>query len=95
MDVGHLIEAQQFTPALLFSYEEYIEAKGMFVITPETLALLKSSTRILHPLPHVEEIMLPLEIEQKDSKVAYFRQTENGLFIRMALLRRLLTRTRV
>ena len=77
------------------SYEEYIKARGMFVITPETLALLKPSTRILHPLPHVEEIMLPHEIEQNDSKVAYFRQTENGLFIRMALLRRLLTRTRV
>ena len=77
------------------SSEEYIQAKGMFVITPETLALLKPSARILHPLPHVEEIALPIEVEQHDSRVAYFKQSENGLYIRMALLRRLLTRAHV
>ena len=40
----------------------------------------------MHPLPHVEEIDLPIEIEQNDKRVAYFRQAGNGLYIRMALL---------
>ena len=38
------------------------------------------------PLPHVEEINLPIEVEQTDKRVAYFRQAENGLYTRMALL---------
>jgi carbamoyl-phosphate synthase/aspartate carbamoyltransferase/dihydroorotase len=33
-----------------------------------------------------------LEVEQKDPRVAYFRQAENGLYIRMALLAYLLAR---
>jgi aspartate carbamoyltransferase catalytic subunit len=41
-------------------------------------------------LPHLEEINLPFEIEQKDKRVAYFRQAENGLWIRAALLLKLL-----
>ena len=40
----------------------------------------------MHPLPHVEEIDLPLDIEENDKRVAYFRQSKNGLYIRMALL---------
>ena len=77
------------------SPEEYVAARGLFVITHETLARLKQSARILHPLPHVEEIALPFATESEDKRIAYFRQSENGLFIRMALLRRLLTRTQV
>jgi aspartate carbamoyltransferase catalytic subunit len=33
---------------------------------------------------------LSLDIEKNDKRVAYFRQAENGLFIRMALLKMLL-----
>jgi aspartate carbamoyltransferase catalytic subunit len=40
----------------------------------------------MHPLPHVKEIDLPIYVEQKDQRVAYFRQAENGLYARMALL---------
>jgi aspartate carbamoyltransferase catalytic subunit len=44
----------------------------------------------MHPLPHVEEISLPIEREQNDRRIAYFRQAENGLYIRMALLNHIL-----
>ena len=40
----------------------------------------------MHPLPHVEEIDLSVDVERDDKRVAYFRQAENGLYIRMALL---------
>jgi aspartate carbamoyltransferase catalytic subunit len=72
------------------SLEDYEKAKGKFVINESNFNLLKNSARIMHPLPHVEEINLPLEIEQNDSRVAYFRQGENGLYIRMALLMKIL-----
>ena len=69
---------------------EYENAKQIYKITEENLTLLKDESRLLHPLPHVEEIDLPLEIEQTDDRVAYFRQAENGLYVRMALLSYLL-----
>ena len=56
----------------------------------ETLKLIKNSARIMHPLPHVEEIDLPIKIEKEDKRVAYFRQSENGLYIRMALLKHII-----
>lgn len=69
---------------------DYEKAKGKFVINEENFELIRPTARILHPLPHVEEIDLPIEIEKKDKRVAYFRQAENGLYTRMALLLHLL-----
>lgn len=72
------------------SEEEYEKAKGKYVINETTLKLVRKEARIMHPLPHVEEIDLPIEIEQKDERIAYFRQAENGLYTRMSLLLELL-----
>lgn len=65
---------------------EYEKAKGKYIINKNNFSLLKSSARIMHPLPKVDEIQLDIETESEDKRVAYFRQAENGLFIRMALL---------
>ena len=72
------------------SEKEYKESKGVYKITEENFKLLKKDARLLHPLPHVEEINLSLETEKMDERVAYFRQAENGLYVRMALLSLLL-----
>lgn len=72
------------------SDQEYQSVKINFKITKENLDLLKGSARLLHPLPHAEEIDLPVEIEQNDKRIAYFRQAENGLYVRMALISYLL-----
>jgi aspartate carbamoyltransferase catalytic subunit len=68
------------------SVEDYEKAKGKYVIDMSNLGLLKETARILHPLPKIEEINIPIEIEKNDKRIAYFRQAENGLYIRMALL---------
>jgi aspartate carbamoyltransferase catalytic subunit len=68
------------------SDEDYQAAKGRYVINNSNLSLIKPNARILHPLPHVEEIDLPIDVETNDPRVAYFRQAENGLYARMALL---------
>ncbi len=68
------------------SLEDYEEAKGKYIINSENFDLVKKDAIIMHPLPHVEEIDLPIETEQNDKRVAYFRQAENGLYARMALL---------
>lgn len=71
--------------------EEYENAKGKFLINESNINLLKENSIIMHPLPHVEEINLSLETEKTNKKVAYFRQAENGLYIRMAILEELLS----
>lgn len=38
---------------------------------------------VLHPLPRVDEITTEVD---SDPRAAYFRQMENGMFVRMALL---------
>ena len=38
---------------------------------------------VLHPLPRVDEIHKDVDT---DPRAAYFRQMENGMFVRMALL---------
>jgi aspartate carbamoyltransferase catalytic subunit len=70
--------------------EDYEKAKGKFVLNEENINFLKEGSIVMHPLPHVEEINLPIEIEKNDKRVAYFRQAENGVYIRMALLEYLL-----
>lgn len=68
------------------SLDDYGRAKGKYVINQDNFNLIRPDARILHPLPHVEEIDLPVEVEQKDARVAYFRQVQNGLYARMAVL---------
>jgi len=43
----------------------------------------KENMIVMHPMPRLEEI--PVEID-KDDRAAYFKQVENGLYMRMALL---------
>jgi carbamoyl-phosphate synthase/aspartate carbamoyltransferase/dihydroorotase len=38
---------------------------------------------VMHPLPRLDEISTSFD---SDPRAAYFRQAENGLYIRMALL---------
>lgn len=66
---------------------EYQEAYGRYVLTDEVVAEFKSGTIILHPLPRNEE--LPYKLDN-DPHAHYYRQVENGLYVRMALLEWLL-----
>jgi aspartate carbamoyltransferase catalytic subunit len=56
-------------------------------VDAEVLGRLKPSSIVLHPLPRGPE--LPMGVEA-DPRVACFRQAENGLYVRMALLTLLL-----
>ncbi len=68
-----------------FSSEaEYVKLQGSYVMTPTTVNLGKESLRILHPLPRVDEITP--EVDDMPQS-ACFRQVENGVYMRMALLK--------
>jgi|TARA_Y100000310_G_scaffold149697_1_gene149034 aspartate carbamoyltransferase catalytic subunit len=68
------------------SVEDYEKANAKYVINKDNFDLINKNSIIMHPLPHVEEIDLSVDVEQNDKRIAYFRQAENGLYIRMALL---------
>lgn len=67
--------------------EEFDRVKNSFVLDPEKLKTAKKDMIILHPLPRVNEITRAVD---NDPRAAYFRQVENGKFVRMALIYTLL-----
>jgi aspartate carbamoyltransferase catalytic subunit len=68
--------------------EDCEKLRGSFILTPELLAKSKSEMIVLAPLPRVEE--LPTAIDS-DPKCKYFEQVGNGVALRMALLKKVLT----
>ncbi|CAI5702007.1 hypothetical protein KXD40_000339 [Peronospora effusa] len=62
---------------------DYNAVKDSFRITLDTIKDAKATMVIMHPLPRVGEIA---EEVDDDPRAAYFRQMENGMFVRMALL---------
>ncbi|MFW6143848.1 MAG: aspartate carbamoyltransferase [Patescibacteria group bacterium] len=63
---------------------EYERVRDYYEITPELMNnRAKEKMALMHPLPRVGEIHYDVD---DDPRAAYFRQMENGLYIRMALL---------
>ena len=62
---------------------DYEQCRGVYIINTESLRLMKQKAIILHPLPRLEEITMEVDA---DPRAAYFRQAQNGLYVRMALL---------
>jgi len=71
------------------SAEDYREAAGKYILTPQRVLAMKPDAIIMHPLPRVDEI--PPEVDD-DPRARYFQQARNGLYIRMALLYLLLNK---
>ena len=67
--------------------EEFDRVKNSFVLDPGKLAAAREDMIVLHPLPRVNEITREVD---NDPRAAYFRQVENGKFVRMALILTLL-----
>lgn len=54
-----------------------------YFLDEEGIKHLRSNALIMHPLPRLNEIAVAVD---RDPRAAYFRQTKNGVLIRMALL---------
>ncbi|MDO4788986.1 MAG: aspartate carbamoyltransferase [Johnsonella sp.] len=70
-----------------FNEEEYIRLKDSYILDKKKLKLAKPDMYILHPLPRVNEISVEVD---KDPRAAYFRQSRYGVYVRMALILKLL-----
>ena len=70
-----------------FNEEDYIRLKDTYILDKNKLQYARPDTYILHPLPRVNEISTEVD---SDPRAAYFRQVQYGVYIRMALILKLL-----
>lgn len=70
-----------------FNEEDYIRLKDTYILNIEKMRLAKPDMAVLHPLPRVNEITLDVD---DDPRAAYFEQAQNGVYVRMALIVKLL-----
>ena len=67
--------------------DEYERLKDSYILDAAKLEFAKADLSIMHPLPRVNEIAIDVD---DDPRASYFEQAENGRYIRMALILKLL-----
>ena len=70
-----------------FNEEDYIRLKDTYILDRKKLETAKPGLAVLHPLPRVNEITPEVD---DDPHAAYFEQAQNGVYVRMALIMKLL-----
>ena len=84
LDVLYMTRVQR---ELFFNEEDYIRLKDTYILDKAKLKGAKSDLMILHPLPRVNEISTDID---DDPRATYFKQAKYGVYVRMALILRLL-----
>ena len=70
-----------------FNEADYIRLRDCYILDNAKLKLGKEDLSVMHPLPRVNEIAVEVD---DDPRACYFKQVENGKYIRMALILKLL-----
>ncbi len=70
-----------------FNEEEYLRLKDSYILDNEKMNKAKKDMIVMHPLPRVNEIAIEVD---NDSRAVYFKQAEYGMYVRMALIVKLL-----
>ena len=72
------VQRERFTDLM-----EYERVKNLYTLHNSMLDGSKDNLRILHPLPRVNEIAYDVD---KNPKAYYFKQAQNGLYARQAII---------
>ncbi len=72
------VQRERFTDLM-----EYEKVKNVYTLHNAMLAGSKENLRVLHPLPRVNEIAYDVD---DNPKAYYFKQAENGLYARQAVI---------
>jgi len=70
-----------------FNEEDYIRLKDRYILDAAKMKLAMEDMLVLHPLPRVNEISVEVD---KDPRAVYFKQAQFGVYVRMALIMKLL-----
>lgn len=70
-----------------FNEEDYIRLKDSYILNGDKMKLANDNMIVLHPLPRVNEISNEVD---EDPRAYYFKQAKYGMYVRMALIAKLL-----
>ncbi|MCI6189480.1 MAG: aspartate carbamoyltransferase [Clostridium sp.] len=70
-----------------FNEEEYLRLKDSYILDAEKMKSAKEDMIVMHPLPRVNEISMEVD---DDKRASYFKEAECGMYVRMALMCKLL-----
>lgn len=84
LDVLYMTRVQK---ERFFNEADYIRLKDSYILNKEKLEYAKRDLIVLHPLPRVNEISVEID---NDPRACYFKQAKYGMFVRMALIMKLL-----
>lgn len=76
------VQRERFTDAI-----EYERVKNIYSLNASMIRECKPNMKILHPLPRVNEIAIDVD---ESNHAYYFQQARNGIFVRMAIITKLL-----
>ena len=69
--------------------EEYERLKDTYILDKEKMEHANKKMLVMHPLPRVNEISNDID---SDKRAVYFKQATYGMYVRMALIMKLLDR---
>lgn len=70
-----------------FNEEEYLRLRDSYILDKAKMEMAKADMIVMHPLPRVNEIAYEVD---EDNRASYFKQAEYGMYVRMALMIKLL-----
>lgn len=70
-----------------FNEEEYLRLKDSYILDKSKMNMARKDMIVMHPLPRVNEISYEID---DDKRACYFKQAEYGMYVRMALMIKLL-----
>lgn len=84
LDVLYMTRVQR---ERFFNEADYIRLKDSFILDKKKMEYAREDMLVMHPLPRVNEISVEVD---SDPRAAYFKQAQYGVYIRMALILKLL-----
>ena len=84
LDVLYMTRVQK---ERFFNEEDYIRLKDYYILNKGKLEKAKKDLCVMHPLPRVNEISTDVD---DDPRACYFKQAQYGMYIRMALIMKML-----
>lgn len=84
LDIFYMTRVQK---ERFFNEQDYIRLKDTYILDLKKLEKSKSDLIVMHPLPRVNEIATEVD---DDPRAKYFDQVQNGRFMRMALILKML-----
>lgn len=84
LDVLYMTRVQK---ERFFNEDDYVRLKDSFILDGNKMKLAKDDMIIMHPLPRVNEIATEVD---EDPRAHYFDQVRLGMYVRMALVMKIL-----